>query len=278
MSTAKAGVVGEGVRSASRGGTARSVTARCGLVARGALYILIGLIAVRVGFGKGGGEADRQGALQELAGKPFGSVLVWAVGIGLIGMVLWRLSEAAFGAAGPKGDKATKRLTAAGRAVFYAIAAFSVLSFATGSGGGTSGGDEQSRDLTASAMELPAGRWLVGAVGLGVAVAGVIIAVRAARRTFRKHLDMVGVADHWRKVVDVLGVTGGVARGAVFTAAGGFVLYAAWRYDPSQAKGMDDTLKTFTQTPAGPWLLIAVAIGLVLFGVFSWAMARWRKV
>ncbi|MFJ9074884.1 DUF1206 domain-containing protein [Streptomyces sp. NPDC102278] len=277
MSTARAGVVGEGVRSASRGGTARSVTARCGLAARGALYILIGLIAVRVGFGKGGGEADRQGALQELAGKPFGSVLVWAVGIGLVGMVLWRLSEAAFGAAGPKGDKASKRLMAAGRAVFYGAAAFSVLSFATGSGGGGSG-DEQSRDWTASALGLPAGRWLVGAVGIGIAVAGVVIAVRAARRTFRKHLDMTGVSEHWRKAVDVLGVTGGVARGAVFTVVGAFVLYAAWRYDPSQAKGMDDTLRTFTQTPAGPWLLIAVAIGLVLFGVFSWAMARWRKV
>lgn len=73
-------------------------------------------------------------------------------------------------------------------------------------------------------------------------------------------------------------MTGGLARGVVFAAAGGFVVYAAVRYDPAQAKGIDDTLRSFTQTAAGPWLLVALAIGLMLFGVFSWAMARWREV
>ncbi|MBA6434112.1 DUF1206 domain-containing protein [Streptomyces sp. GMR22] len=30
------------------------------------------------------------------------------------------------------------------------------------------------------------------------------------------------------------------------------------------------------RTGAGPWLLMAVALGLALFGVFSFAVARWR--
>ncbi|WUH78510.1 DUF1206 domain-containing protein [Streptomyces sp. NBC_00435] len=264
-----------GARTASRGGRGRKVTARCGLVARGVLYVLIGILAVQVAFGDGGEEADRQGALQELSGKPFGGVLVWAVGIGIVGMALWRLSEALFGAAGPEGGKPVKRLSSAGRTVFYAVVAFSVLTFPAG--GGRSG-DEQSRDATAKALELPAGQWLVGAAGLGIAVAGVVIAVQAARRTFRKHLAMGGVSARWRKAVDFLGVSGGLARGAVATAAGGFVVYAALRYDPTRAKGMDDTLRSFTTTGAGPWLLVAVAVGLVLFGLFSWAMARWREV
>ncbi|MGW6983808.1 DUF1206 domain-containing protein [Streptomyces sp. NPDC054932] len=267
----------KGVRAASRGGRAREVTARCGLLARGVLYALVGVLALRVAFGDSGGkEADRQGALQELAGRSFGGVLVWAVGIGIVGMMLWRLSEAVFGAAGPDGGKPVKRLASAGRTVFYAAVAFSVLSFAAGGGGRS--GDEQSRDATARAMELPAGQWLVGAAGLGIAVAGAVIAVQAARRSFRKHLSMGGVSVHWRRAVDFLGVSGGLARGALFTAVGGFVVYAAVRYDPAQAKGMDDTLRSFTLTPAGPWLLVAVAIGLMLFGAFSWAMARWREV
>ncbi|MEU6298903.1 DUF1206 domain-containing protein [Streptomyces erythrochromogenes] len=267
----------KGARSASRGGTLREVAARSGLVARGVLYVLIGILAVRVAFGGGGGrEADRQGALYELADKPFGSVLIWAVGIGLVCMVLWRLSEAVFGAAGPDGDKASKRLVSAGRCVFYATAAFSVLAFAWGGGGHS--GDEQSRDMTAKALGLPAGQWLVGAAGIGIAVAGVVIAVQAARCRFRKHLAMGGASKGSRKAVDFLGVSGGLARGAVFAAAGGFVVYAALRYDPGQAKGLDDTLRSFAGTPAGPWLLVAVAVGLVLFGAFSWAMARWREV
>ncbi|WP_405533676.1 DUF1206 domain-containing protein [Streptomyces avidinii] len=267
----------KGVRAASRGGGAREVTARCGLLARGVLYVLVGMLALRLAFGDAGGkEADRQGALQELAGQPFGSVLVWAVGIGLVGMMLWHLSEAVFGAAGPDGGGPLKRLAAAGRTVFYAVVAFSVLAFAAGGGGHS--GDQQSRDATARAMELPAGQWLVGAAGLGIAIAGVVIAVQAARRTFRKHLAMGGAPDSVRKAVGFLGVTGGLAQGAVFAAAGGFVVYAAVRYDPAQAKGVDDTLRSFTGTPAGPWLLVAVAVGLMLFGAFSWALARWREV
>jgi uncharacterized protein (TIGR04145 family) len=41
---------------------------------------------------------------------------------------------------------------------------------------------------------------------------------------------------------------------------------------------MDDTLRSFTETPAGPWLLVLIAVGLAAFGVFSWANARWRKI
>ncbi|MER7758688.1 DUF1206 domain-containing protein [Streptomyces sp. NPDC097619] len=281
-------VARQGLRSADRGGRAREITARSGLAARGLLYVLIGALAVRIAFGSGGEEADRQGALRALNETPGGTVLIWAVGLGLVGMVLWRLSEAVFGAAGPDGDKPLKRLTAGARAVFYTSAAFSVLAFATaetsGSGGGSGGGsgrgsgDAQSRDFTAKAMELPAGRWLVGLVGLAIAIAGVVIAVKAAKRSFRKHLDMSGSSARWRTAVDVLGVVGGLSRGAVFAAAGGFVIYAAVRYDPDQAKGVDATLRSFAATPAGPWLLVAVAVGLVLFGLFSWAMARWRKV
>lgn len=137
-------------------------------------------------MGGGGGQADRQGALQELSGKPFGGFLVRAVGIGLVGMTLWRLPEAVFGAAGPDGDKPVKRLSSAGRCVFYAVVASAV--------------------------------------------------------------------------------------------AGGFFVYAALRYDAAQAKGLDDTLRSFARTGAGPWLLVAVTSGLVLFGLFSWAMARRREV
>ncbi|MET9856194.1 DUF1206 domain-containing protein [Streptomyces sp. NPDC006450] len=253
----------------------RKVTARCGLAARGVLYVLVGILAVRIAFGDGGKEADRQGALQELGGTPFGVVLIWAVGLGFVCMALWCLSEVVFGAAGPKGDEPLQRLASTSRCLFYAVVAYSVFAF---SAGGGRSGDEQSRDVTAKALGLPAGQWLVGAAGLGIGIAGVVIAVQAARRTFRKDLAMVGVTTPWRKAVDFLGVSGGTARGSVFAAVGGFVVYAALRYDPAQAKGLDDTLRSFTRTSAGPWLLVAVSVGLVLFGLFSWALARWHKV
>lgn len=119
---------------------------------------------------------------------------------------------------------------------------------------------------------------LVGAAGCLLIGIGAVLAVRAAMRRFLRQLD-TGAMNHRKKqVVTALGVGGGVARGAVFAAAGIFILVAAVRFDPHEAKGVDATLRGFTQKPVGPRLLVAVAIGLVLFGVFSFASARWRRL
>ncbi|MFI5995625.1 DUF1206 domain-containing protein [Streptomyces sp. NPDC051362] len=258
-------------------GTAREGAARAGLTARGVIYALVGVLALRIAFGGSGQQADRGGALQEIASKPFGAVLLWALGIGVVGMALWRLSEAVFGSAGEDGGKPAKRLMAAGRCVFYGFVAYSVLSFAAGSRG-SGAGDKKSRDVTAKALGIPGGQWIVGAVGVGLVAAGVWIAVRAIMRKYHKHLKLGEMSKRVRQVVDVTGVGGGTARGVVFAAAGVFAVRAAIDYEPDKAKGMDDTLRSFAGTPMGPWLLALVAVGLILFGVFSFAMARWRKV
>ncbi|MDN3248401.1 MULTISPECIES: DUF1206 domain-containing protein [unclassified Streptomyces] len=263
-------------RRAANGSTAEGA-ARAGLTARGVIYLLVGVLALQIGFGTGDRQADRGGALAELADKPFGAVLLWALGIGLVGMALWRLTEALFGVTGKDGRTARKRLPAAARCVFYAFVAYSVLAFAAGSGGGGSS-DRQSRDVTAKVMEMPAGQWLVGLAGAGIAVAGVVIAVQALRRSYHKKLKLGELNPRTRRLVDVTGVGGGAARGIVFAVAGGFAVRAAVDYEPDKAKGLDDTLRSFAGTPLGPWLLVLVAAGLVLFGVFSFALARWRRV
>lgn len=260
--------------------TAVSAAARAGFVARGVIYVLIGVLSFRIALSDGGGkQADRGGAIAEIAEKPFGTVLLWLLGVALAGMALWRLSEAAFGQAGPDGKKASKRAMAAGRFVFYGFVSYSVLSYAAGDkGSGSGSSDKDSQDVTAKALDWPGGQWIVAAAGIAVAAAGVWIAVRAIRHKFHKHLKMFEMPEKTRKVIDFLGMFGGAARGIVFAVAGVFAVVAAVQHKPGKAKGMDDTLRSFTETPAGPWLLVLIAVGLAAFGVFSWANARWRKV
>ena len=74
--------------------------ARAGLAARGVIYILMGWVAILVALGNSSQEADQAGALQLLAGKPYGEVSLWLLGIGFAAYALWRLSEAAFGVTG----------------------------------------------------------------------------------------------------------------------------------------------------------------------------------
>ncbi|MCD7445649.1 DUF1206 domain-containing protein [Streptomyces lincolnensis] len=272
--TARTGRIG--ARRVGRG-SAREAAARAGLTARGVIYLLVGVLALQIAFGDGKEQADRGGALAALSDKPFGAVLLWALGIGLVGMALWRLSEALFGSVGRDGHKPRKRLLAAMRCLFYAFVAYSVLSFAAGSGGGGSS-DEQSKDVTARLLEVPAGQWLVGAAGAAIVVAGGWIAVQALRRSYHDKMKFGELSRRTRRLVDVTGVAGGLARGAVFAVVGAFAVKAAVDYEPDRAKGLDDALRSFADTPLGPWLLVCVAAGLVLFGVFSFALARWRRV
>ncbi|MFE2023162.1 DUF1206 domain-containing protein [Streptomyces sp. NPDC059499] len=272
----------DGRRTARRAANSKAVAAgaRAGFVARGVIYLLVGLLALRIVFSDSGGkQADRGGAIAEIAEKPFGNVLLWVLGVALAGMAVWRLSEAFFGQAGPDGDKPGKRAMAAGRFLFYGFVSYSVLSYAAGDqGSGSGSSDRQTDDVTARALEWTGGQWIVGIAGAAVVGAGLWIAFRAVTRKYRKHLKMSEMTRKVRRAVDFSGMFGGAVRGIVFATAGGFAVAAAVRHEPGRAKGMDDTLRSFTETPAGPWLLALVALGLAAFGAFSWAQARWRKV
>ncbi|MFC1414069.1 DUF1206 domain-containing protein [Streptacidiphilus sp. N1-12] len=248
---------------------------RAGFVARGVVYVLIGVLAIEIAFGKGGAEADRQGALRQVAAQPFGLVMLWILVVGFACMTLWRASLAVFGEGGQK--KTGSRILSAGRAVFYASVCWGTAAYAAGSGG-QSGSNAKSQDWTASALKLPGGQVLVAIAGVVLCGVGVGVAVSAIRRKFLKKLDTAAMSARARKVVTALGIGGNTARGTVFAGAGVFVVIAAIRFDPDQAKGMDATLRSFAHTPAGPWLLVLIALGLLLFGAFSFASARWRKL
>ncbi|MCX5529446.1 DUF1206 domain-containing protein [Streptomyces sp. NBC_00006] len=280
MATRWAPAHGRGHARRAANSNAVAAGARAGFVARGVLYVLIGVLALRIAFSDSEGQqADRGGAVTEIAQKPFGTALLWLLGIALAGMALWRLTEAAFGQAGPDGRKASKRAMSGARCVFYGFVSYSVLSYAAGSkGSGSGSSDKDSQDVTAKALDWPGGTWIVGVAGAALAVAGLWLAVRALLRKFHKHLRMSEMTKRPRQAVDVTGVFGGTARGAVFCVAGAFAIVAAVRHEPGKAKGMDDTLRAFTDTPVGPWLLALIALGLMAFGAFSWANARWRKV
>ncbi len=258
-----------------------AAAARSGFVARGLIYVLVAVIALQIALnGDGDGrQADRGGALGELADRPFGAVLLWLVGLALAGMALWRLSEAVFGGSGPDGSKASRRWANLFRFVFYCFLSYSVLSYAAGDrGSGSGSSDRHTDDVTARVLEWPGGQWLVGAAAVGVVIAGVWMSVSAARKKFRKGLRVGAMSARTRRIVEPLGVTGGAARGVVFAAAGVFALVAAVQHQPGKAKGMDDTLRAFRDLPSGPWLLALVALGLAAFGVFSWCTARWLDV
>jgi hypothetical protein len=240
--------------------------ARTGFAARGVMYVVIGWIALQVAFGHSRQQADRTGALHQLSNTPFGAAALWLLVAGFIGMALWRLSEALYSR-----GRATSRLAALARAVIYAVVAYGVLKYALGLGSPQSS-DQQSVDLTATVMRQPGGRAAVVVIGLALIAAGVYLAYKAWRKEFLRDMRRVPRFVGW------LGQVGGVARGIVFVTAGIFLFVAAVTAKPGQAKGIDSSLRALAGTPLGPWLLVLVALGLIMFGLFSCAEARYRRV
>lgn len=250
--------------------------ARAGLTARGINYLLIGGLAVAIGLGSSGEDADRLGALRYVASKPGGAAALWLLTVGFAALTVWRLAEAAYGQSGPDGHKTRKRLGSLASAVLYGFICGSIVTFLLGVS--QTSGNSQSKDVTAQLMAHTGGRWLVLAIGVGVVVAGIVIIVSAVRKTFAKQLRLTEMSPRTRHVVETLGRVGGTARGIVFGVVGVFLVVAAVTFDARKAQGLDGALRKIASTPLGPWLLVAVALGLVTFGVYSCCEARCRKV
>jgi hypothetical protein len=241
------------------------------------MYVLIGIIAVQVAIDGSRQQADRTGAVHLVARTAFGSVILWLLVIGFAGMTLWRLSEAAWGSPDADGRKASKRLANLARAVLYAVVTYGILKYALGVGQPSSS-DSQSQDLTAAAMKYQGGQVIVALAGVVIVGAGLYVIYRAYKLKFLKHMRMGSASPRTRKAVTRLGQAGGIARGFVFATIGVFLVIAAKDANPRQAKGIDSALRALAHTPLGPWLLVVVAIGLMMFGAYSWCEARWRAV
>jgi fumarate reductase subunit D len=247
--------------------------ARIGLLAYGVVHLVVGWLALQLAFGDREGSASSQGAVHELAQQPFGDVLVWAVGLGMVLLALWQGIEALFGHRQHDGkERLWKRLASAGKAVVYVVIAVSALKTATGSSSGSS--EKQTDTLTARLMDLPAGQLLVGAVGLAIMGVGGYFVLRAWTEKFAKELDAEGKSGTSGSAYLWLGKLGYTAKGVAFGIVGALFLYAAVSHEPDKSGGLDQALTELLDKPAGPFLLGLVAVGIGCYGLFCFARAR----
>lgn len=262
---------------ARRAGQADAIgkAARLGFVAKGLVYGLIGLLAANVALGAAGERTDQKGALQTVAEQPGGSIVLWAMVVGFVGYALWRFSEALWGRREESDDKTrtVKRIGSALNGLLYL--GFAVLTWRTVTGGGAGG---SSKSATAEVLQWPGGEVLVGLAGLVVIGIAVGLTWRGLRTDFEKNLNSGQMSRSTFAVVHRLGQVGYVARGVVFALAGALVVKAAVDHEPGKAAGFDVALKSLAQAPFGRMLLLASALGLVCFGTYCLAEARYRRL
>ena len=253
--------------------------ARAGLVARGLLYGVVAVLAVRVAQGHKDVQPDKQGALQTVVRQPLGRVLVLLLAVGFAGYALWRFVEAAVGPPDePDSRKANlKRVGYGARGVLYTFFSASAIKLFIWSNSASM--DENPEvDWTARVLDWPGGTWLVQAVGLGIIGAGLYIGYRGVSGKFRKRLKALEMGRTARRWVRGIGTAGNVARMLIALVIGVLLIVAARQHDPGQAVGIDGALKRLADRSYGPVLLVLGAAGLAAYGLYSLAEARYRRV
>jgi len=249
--------------------------ARAGLAARGVVYLVIGILAIKLALGDGGRATNQQGALQTIAKQPFGTVLLIVVAVGLAGYASWRLLRAAIGH-GPEGADDTKeRISGLVSGIGYAALFITAAKIIAGSGGGGSSNPDKA---TGGVLGWPGGTWLVAIVGAIIIGVGLEQGYKALKQKFLEDSKTGEMSHRVRQGFTALGVAGHLARMVVFALIGYFLIKAALDYDPEKAIALDGALAHLGQSSYGPILLGAVAVGLACFGAYSIADARFRKV
>jgi hypothetical protein len=251
---------------------ALEILARTGFAVLGLLHILIGAIAIGL-VGGSSESADQSGALSELASKPGGIFVIWVVVIGLFALALWQLVQVFLVNDPDSKKKWGRRVSELGKGIAYGAIGATALTFALG---GSSSSSNSSQSISAQLLASPGGVILLVIVGLVVAGIGVGFVVQGVLKKFVKKL--VIPAGTTGKVVRGLGIVGYVAKGIALFVVGVLFVVAAVTADPEKASGLDGALKALIDLPFGKVILVAVGLGLIAYGLFCAARARWAKL
>ncbi|HEY8668046.1 MAG TPA: DUF1206 domain-containing protein, partial [Tepidisphaeraceae bacterium] len=137
---------------------------------------------------------------------------------------------------------------------------------------------EPLRDWTAKLMSFPAGIWLVAAIGIGVIIFGIVQLRLVFRRQLDRRLVLDGMSPAIQRSIMIVCRFGVAARGVVFTLIGLFLVVAAIRANPDEARGIGQAMHALREEPYGQWLLGVVAAGLIAYGVYQFILACYRRV
>ncbi|MEE4200654.1 DUF1206 domain-containing protein [Erythrobacter sp.] len=248
---------------------------RTGYFARAILYTMIGIIALTSAQAISEGT---DGVFKAIEDFPAGTAILWLMVIGLAGYALFRLCSPLFDIEnnGSDGKGWAKRIGHAGSAVGHAALAYSAFQFATssggsgggGSGGGSGGGAQQA---ASGVLSMEFGGTVLGILGLIFFIVAAVQFKKGLSGDFMNRISSAAPdATRW------LGGAGFCARGVVYGIVGWSLVQAGFGSGGAQQiRTLGDALAELAGQGA---IFTITAIGLLLFGIFSLILARYRII
>lgn len=239
---------------------------RLGYAARGLVYILLGYLALgTTREAEGGGEAVFD-LLQEV---PLGTPLLWVMAIGLLGYAAYKFlcAIADIENRGRDAKGSAKRIGDFASGVAHSFLAYAAYEFAAGTQRAANDG---SGERAGSVLQWELGGLVIGLIGLGFLIGAAMQAKTAVTAHF-----MHRVSPRAPTGIEMVGRAGHAARAVVFAIIGWSLMQSAWFSSESQVKGLGEAILSLREMGT---LYTLVAIGLLLFGVFSLVTARYRII
>lgn len=244
--------------------------ARMGYLSRGAVYLVIGGLALLAAFGSGGETTNSKGAIIKITQQPFGELLLALLIIGLIGYVIWRLIQSIK----DTDDHGTSAKGMAIRIALFisaithaALALWALKLLVMDSSGGSDSGSQF--------LSSTPGKWLFTIAGAAMIGAGIAHIYKGWAARFQKYMDIPRQQCQWAKPVCQIGL---IARGVVWCIVGWFFIYSAMIAGGTEVKGVADALEFLRQQNYGSWLFSLTAAGLFCFGIYSVLEAFYRRI
>jgi hypothetical protein len=247
------------------------IAARVGLLARSVFYCMLVYLVAQLAAG-GGKQANANGALSTIAGKPGGLAAIAATAAGFLAFGATRI----WSAIRDRQQSAGSRVMTFAQGAFYIALTWVPLSYALGK---HRSGSEQQRHKTASGiLHLPAGREMLFALGLIVVGVCVHQFWDGVDQKYADGMDTKRSPGWVRGLVRAAGTVGIPARAAVFLPTGVFFMISAVQSDPRRADGLDKELASLAGRDWGVAVLALVALGLAIFALYSFLETRFRAV
>jgi hypothetical protein len=259
--------------------------ARFGYLAKGAVLLMVGGLALYAAMGLGGKATDSYGALLQVGQGPAGRAVLIAIALGSLAHALFRGMLAVVGE--PYTHEARRgraqiavRIAYVGSALVYTGLAGTAAALGLGWRAlGHKGGDVATRREAAQVLQLPFGRILLGVIAAVFLIAAGFYVVRAlGKNDVRQRMRVEAMTETQCRAMEVLGRVAYLARATVFGIIGTFLARAAFYDAPRSARGSGGALRAIAAQAHGDLLLGIVAMGLIAFGVYVLAEARWRRM
>ena len=248
---------------------------RLGYLAKALVYILIGILALKVAIGARGGRiTDQGGALYVVLAQPFGQTVLIVLAAGLLAYASWQIVRALLGRDHHKHEGWLDRVLTILRALVYGAIGVKGLKLGLGLRAGESGPEP----LVRQALQWPLGEWLIAIAGLGVGWYGLVEIRDAIRSRLEPDLDAAELrrrAGEWAVQVARSGIG---ARGVLMVLLGIGLVRAALRHRPAEASGLDRSLVVLNSMPQGTVLLGLAAAGVFAYGIYQFLHARYAQV